>query len=255
MTTQSLPRVLTFYRSGPMPCPYIPGRIEQQLFTELSSPTAQPDFERLSQGGFRRSHHIVYRPACPGCSACLPVRVDAARFAFGRAWRRVLNVNADLHLHDVGKRVDDEQFALFRRYVTDRHAQGDMARMNRRDYAAMVLSSPVQTQVLEFRDADDRLWAACLVDRMSDGYSAVYSFYEPEAARRSLGSLIVLTLIERARQRRLPYVYLGFWIPDSPKMAYKRRFHPLEAFGPGGWKPLDPPEEHRRAIAETPALI
>lgn len=255
MTTQSLPRVLTFYRSGPMPCPYIPGRIEQQLFTELSGPMAQDDFERLSQGGFRRSHHIVYRPACPTCRACLPVRVDASRFVGSRTWRRILNANADLRPIDVGKRVDDEQFALFRRYVATRHANGDMARMNRRDYAAMVLSSPVDTHVLEFRDDDGRLWAACLVDRMHDGYSAVYSFYEPDAARRSLGSLIVLTLIERARQNSLPYVYLGFWIPDSPKMAYKRRFQPLEAFGSHGWQPLNDAVAPALAIAETDGLI
>ena len=255
MTTQSLPRVLTFYRSGPMPCPYIPGRIEQQLFTELVGSTAQHDFERLSQGGFRRSHHIVYRPACPGCSACLPVRVGTERFEMTRAWRRVVNLNADLDVQDVGKRVDDEQFALFHRYVTTRHAHGDMARMNRRDYAAMVLSSPVSTHMLEFRDAGGRLRAGCLVDRLSDGYSAVYSFYDPDADRRSLGSLIVLTLIRRAQQRSLPYVYLGFWVADSAKMAYKARFRPLEAFGHDGWQPLRLPVDAARPIAERPGLL
>src|SRR3546814_18951672 len=105
MSNQRAPRVLSFHRSGPMPCPYLPGRLEQQLFTELSGPWMQEDFERLSQGGFRRSHHIVYRPACRGCNACIPVRIVVKDFTMTRSWRRVLQTNADLETRAIGKRV------------------------------------------------------------------------------------------------------------------------------------------------------
>lgn len=239
MTLQRVPnRVLTFYRSGPMPCPYLPGRIEQQLFTELSGNGVQEVFEQLSLGGFRRSHHIAYRPACRGCSACVPVRIDVNCFVLTKAWQRVTRANADLAVESTGKRITDEQFLLFQRYVRSRHGDGDMARMSRRDYATMVVSSPVQTELVEFRDRDGTLMAGCLMDWLADGLSAVYSFYEPDAPKRSLGTQVVLWMVAEARRLGLPYVYLGFWIEDSPKMAYKGRFRPLEAFSADGWKPI-----------------
>ncbi len=240
MTLQRLPdRMLTFYRSGPMPCPYLPGRIEQQLFTELTGAAAQDAFEQLSLGGFRRSHHIAYRPACRGCSACVPVRVDARNFDYTKSWRRVTRTNADLTAASAGKQITDEQYQLFRKYVNHRHGDGDMARMNRREYAAMIVTSPVETDLIEFRDDAGRLVAACLMDRMETGLSAVYSFFDPSLTRRSLGSYMVLWMIDEARARGMDHVYLGFWIKDSPKMAYKGRFRPLEAFGPNGWQRLD----------------
>ena len=237
MTLQRDPHsVLTFYRSGPMPCPYLPGRVEQQLFTELSGTGVQAVFEHLSLGGFRRSHHIAYRPACRGCSACVPVRVAVDGFEMTKSWQRVRRANADLRADCVGKRITDEQFVLFQRYLRSRHSDGDMARMNRRDYATMVVSSPVMTDLVEFRDEFSRLAAACLMDRLGDGLSAVYSFYEPGAPKRSLGSYIVLWMVEEARRLGLPYVYLGYWVEDSPKMAYKGRFRPLEGFSADGWQ-------------------
>jgi arginine-tRNA-protein transferase len=238
MTLQRVPnqRMLTFYRSGPMPCPYLPGRIEQQLFTELAGNGVQEAFEQLSLGGFRRSHHIAYRPACRGCSACVPVRIDAAGFEMTKSWRRILRANGDLTVGCVGKGITDEQYRLFQRYVQSRHGDGDMARMTRRDYAAMVVSSPVRTEMVEFRDPAGALVAACLIDRLADGLSAVYSYFDPEVPKRSLGSHVVLWMVEEARRLGLPYVYLGFWIENSPKMAYKGRFRPLEAFNTDGWR-------------------
>lgn len=221
-----------------MHCPYLPGRVEQQLFAELSGPDVQERFEHLSRHGFRRSHHIVYRPACSGCEQCIPVRVRAGDFRWTRSFRRTRNRNADLEVADVGARVTEEQYALFRRYVSARHGDGDMAEMGFRDYANLVVASPVDTTMLEWRDPAGTLQAACIADRLSDGYSAVYSFFAPEAARRSPGTLVILALIEMARARGLPHVYLGFWVPGSPKMAYKARFRPLECFGPDGWRTL-----------------
>ncbi len=221
-----------------MPCPYLRGKVEQQLFTDLSGLGAQSRYEILSQGGFRRSHHIAYRPACRDCAACIPVRVVASEFQTGSAWRRILNKNADLRIADKGTQVSNEQFDLFSRYMRSRHDGGDMARMDRNDYFEMVVSSPVRTNILEYRNADGVLVAACLTDEVGDGYSAVYSFFDPELRKRSLGTYVVLSLIERAGDENLPYVYLGFWVADSPKMRYKTRFQPIEGFGPQGWRPL-----------------
>ncbi len=238
MTSQRKPSLFTFYRSGPMPCPYLEGKVEQQLFTDLSGLGAQARYEVLSQGGFRRSHHIAYRPACRGCAACVPVRVVASRFQAGRAWRRILKKNADLRVEDKGHHASNEQYALFKRYMRSRHDGGDMARMDRNDYFEMVVSSPVDTCIFEFRNPAGDLIGACLTDKLRDGYSAVYSFFEPTLKSRSLGSYIVLSMINQARMQGLDYVYLGFWVAESRKMHYKIRFQPIEGFGPLGWRPL-----------------
>ncbi len=239
---RSSDRLLTgmvqFRHSSAMPCPYLPGRIERQLYAELGGPAPREIFRRLSLAGFRRSHHIVYRPACPGCKGCVPVRVDARHFEWTQSWKRILRRNADLTAEDTGLDITDEQYRLFRRYVRSRHGEGDMSVMDRRDYSSMVLSSPIDTGLVEFRDGAGELVAACLTDRLPDGLSAVYSFFDPAQNRRSLGSFMVLWLIEEALRQGLPHVYLGFWVEDSQKMAYKARFRPLQAFGPEGWTVL-----------------
>jgi leucyl-tRNA---protein transferase len=221
-----------------MPCPYLENRNEQQLFTELSGSTAQEQFETLSRGGFRRSHQVIYRPACRACDACTPVRISTHNFEMTRAWRRITNKNADLIVEDTGKNATDEQYALFQRYVTARHSDGEMANMSRRDYSSMVLTSPVDTSIIEFRTSDGTLVAGCLIDHLSDGYSAVYSFFEPNSGRQSLGSYIVLWLVQQARLHNLEHIYLGYLVEGSSKMAYKARFGPLEAFGANGWVAL-----------------
>jgi arginine-tRNA-protein transferase len=222
-----------------MTCPYLPGKIEQQLFTDLSGADAQARYDVLSQGGFRRSHHIAYRPTCRDCTACVPVRVVASEFRASSRWRRIQRANADLQVIDAGTKVSDEQYALFRHYLNARHEGGDMARMNRHDYFEMVASSPVETSILEFRDPAGTLIGACLTDRLADGFSAVYSFFDPSLSKRSLGSFVILALIDKARAAKLRYVYLGFWIEESQKMRYKSGFEPIEGFGPDGWRPLD----------------
>ena len=221
-----------------MPCPYLPGRVEQQLFTELSGAQALDTFDILSQGGFRRSHHIIYKPACTGCNACVPVRIPVNRFKSSRAWRKIINRNTDLKIADVRTQVSEEQYELFQNYTNRRHNDGEMSKMSRRDYAAMVLSSPVDTALIEFRRNDEKLIAVCLMDRLVDGLSAVYSFFDPDEARRSLGSYIILRLIDEAKRQDLNYVYLGYWVSGSPKMDYKIRFRPIESFGLDGWREI-----------------
>jgi len=239
MSIQRVKELITFHRSLPMSCPYLPDRSEMQLFTELIGIEAQRTYQHLSQAGFRRSHHIAYRPACRGCNACVPVRVVVAGFQLSRTWRRVLAANEDLIARDVGQTVTDEQYALFKRYVESRHGDGDMANMTRRDYHNMVVTSPVDTTLFEYRNGAGELIAVCLADRMTDGYSAVYSDFEPSLPKRSLGSFVILWLVQQAAAQAMPYVYLGFWVRESPKMEYKSRFRPIEGFGPAGWRPLD----------------
>lgn len=227
-----------FYTTAPLPCPYLAGRTERKLVTELAGPEAEPMHDRLSRAGFRRSHNIAYAPVCPGCQACVPVRVGTLAFTHNRAQRKCLSRNAGVEAFEVPARATTEQFALFQRYQGVRHGDGDMAGMGFYDYRAMVEDTPIETMLIEFRDADDTLVAACLADRLSDGLSAVYSFFDPNQSRRSLGTMIVLWLIARARQLGLPYVYLGYWVEASRKMAYKARFQDSEILVGGVWRPL-----------------
>ena len=238
MAIQSRPAPKLFMVTSELPCPYLPGRFERKLVTELTGAGAQDQYELLSRAGFRRSHSIAYRPACTGCSACVPVRIVVAGFQLGGSLARIRRRNADLTLSITVPRATREQYALFGLYLDHRHGDGEMAGMDFRDYRAMVEDTAVDSRMLELRDSSDTLLAACLADWSSDGVSAVYSFFAPEAARRSLGSEMILRLIDVARNENLPYVYLGYWIQNSRKMAYKSRFRPLEAFGPAGWRPL-----------------
>lgn len=231
-----------FFRSGPMPCPYLLGRVERKLFTRLVGPQAAEVNSSLSRAGFRRSHDIVYRPVCPGCAACVPVRVPVAQFVANRTNRRILRDNADLTLAVVPAGSTMEQFQLFAAYQDARHADSDMNRMTPTDFAAMVDEGRVNTFMGETRDTAGNLRGAMLVDRLEDGYSAVYSFYDPDEPRRSLGTHLILAMIERCRQEGLPYLYLGYWIAGSRKMEYKATFQPLEALGRDGWAPLTIPK-------------
>ncbi len=230
-----------FFTTAPLPCPYIPGRLERKIVTELNGPDAEVLHEALSRAGFRRSHSIAYTPACPGCAACIPVRIVAAEFRPDRTMRRLRRVNADLTARRVPARATAEHYRLFSRYQESRHSGGDMAMMGFYDYRSMVEDSPIDTFLLEFRRADGVLAGVCLADRMSDGLSAVYSFFDPDLPQRSLGTFMVTWLVEESVRTGLPYVYLGYWIAESRKMSYKSRFRPLEAFGPNGWRRLEDP--------------
>ncbi len=239
MTNQAPKQPRVFYRTGAMPCPYVPGMIERNLFTELRGPAAPALHDQLTLAGFRRSHHIVYRPACPQCNACQPVRVLAGKFRPTRSLRRVAARNADLTVSLRQPLASQEQFALFTRYQRSRHSGGEMAAMTFADYRAMVEDTAVETRLVEFHCPRKRLVAAILVDRLGDGLSAVYSFFDPDAAPRSLGTFMIIWLIRRALAEVMPHVYLGYWIRQSTKMAYKIRFQPMETLRPGGWQRLE----------------
>jgi len=228
-----------FFVTAPNACPYLPGKTERKVFTELKGPDAIDLHESLSRIGFRRSQTVAYRPSCDGCSACLSVRVVASQFQPNTTMRRTLKRNADL----VGVARDawatEEQFELLKKYLRQRHPVGGMSDMDSFDYADMVERSPVHTAVVEYREpaaiGTGRLTAVSLTDLMSDGLSMVYSFYDPDSTRTGLGTFMILDHIRRAAAANLPHVYLGYWIRDSRRMAYKTRFQPLQVLGPDGW--------------------
>ena len=227
-----------FFTTTAQPCPYLKGRVERRVVTELAGRNAGRLHDRLSLSGFRRSHGIAYAPACPNCNACIPVRIRIGAFSPSRSHRRILSANNDLTAQICQPSATDEQYQLFTRYLGHRHADGDMANMDFSDYRSLVEDTPIESALIEFRNAEGVLVAGCLTDRLGDGYSAVYSFFDPELQKRSLGTFMVLWLIEHACALSLPYIYLGYWIEDSPKMAYKVRFAPLDAFRDGHWSPL-----------------
>jgi arginyl-tRNA--protein-N-Asp/Glu arginylyltransferase len=224
-----------FFGTRSLPCPYLDGQIERKVVTELSGPNAEGLYERLSRAGFRRSHNLAYRPACPSCNACVPVRIAATDFEMTKSFRRVMGANADLSADDIDANATVEQFRLFSSYQRARHEGGDMSGMAFNDYRSMVEDTPVTSRSVEFRDDKGTLLAVMLMDRMEDSLSAVYSFFDGGQTRRSLGTYMILWMVQRARAFGLPYVYLGYWIDGSNKMAYKARFQPLESLGADGW--------------------
>lgn len=228
-----------FFITAPAPCPYLPGRLERKVFTHLVGPDARSLNTQLSHGGFRRSQNIAYRPACEGCQACVSVRVVVDQFKPGPNLRRVRKRNADIESRDVRSKASSEHYGLFRDYIDARHGSGGMADMSVLDFAAMVDESFVDSHLTEYRlksGDEDELVGSVLVDKLEDGLSLIYSFYDPNLNHRSLGTYIVLEQIERARKLNLSYLYLGYWVKGSVKMAYKARFLPQERLTPDGWR-------------------
>ena len=229
-----------FHATAPGACPYLPEQLECKLVIELCDPEAGSLYTDLSRAGFRRSYGYAYRPACKSCSACVPVRINVAGYSDSRSLRRVRRRNDDL-CDTIRPAVGTaEQYSLFRRYQSGRHTSSKMAAMTFADYRGMVDETPVSSFVLEVRDGSDRLLAACLTDWLEDGLSAVYSFFDPAEPRRSLGTFMVLRLIDIARAAELDVVYLGYWISGSGTMDYKQRFPAVEQLIDAQWAPLEP---------------
>ncbi len=233
-------RDLQFYMTAPGPCPYLPDRFERKVFTDLSGPDAPEIADALVHAGFRRSQNVAYRPACETCNLCVSTRVRAWTFEPGRGQRRVLKRNSDLVATTRRAPATMEQFTLFSRYLHSRHNDGGMTEMTFGDYAVMVGDSPVATVLTEYRrGAGGPLLAAAISDQLHDGMSLVYSFFEPDEHRRSLGAFMILDHIRRAAAAGWPYVYLGYWIKGSAKMDYKAQYRPMEVLRPSGWRLLE----------------
>ncbi len=228
--------------TAPAPCPYLPGKTERKIFTELRGNGAAELNEALGRIGFRRSQNVVYRPSCEGCTSCVSVRVVTSEFKPNTTQRKLLRRHAGLDVAACAPWSSEEQFELLQHYLHARHPEGGMSKMDAFDYADMVEQSPVDTQIVEYREPGidgrpGRLVGACLTDRHSDGLSMVYSFYDAESADHpGLGTYIIVDHILRAREAGLPYVYLGYWIDGCDRMSYKTRFTPLEKLTPQGWQ-------------------
>ncbi|MFA5968891.1 MAG: arginyltransferase [Sphingomonas sp.] len=246
-----------FFVTSPAPCPYLPGRTERKVFTELSGGQASELNDALGRIGFRRSQSVAYRPSCIGCSACVSVRVVADDFVPNGTQRKLLRRHGDLEIAVCRPWATDEQFDLLRRYLASRHPGGGMAGMDENDYADMVEQSPVKSFVIEYREPSQdgrrgRLVGACLTDQQADGLSMIYSFFDADLAERpALGNFIIMDHIQRARATGLPYVYLGYWVKGSPRMSYKTRYRPIEVLGPNGWTLM---EDEDILPAPLPAL-
>lgn len=229
-----------FFVTAPSPCPYLIGRNERKIFTELRGPDVSLFNEALGRLGFRRSQNVAYRPSCDGCTACLSVRVKALEFKPNSTMRRLMRRNRDLTVTPTEPWATDEQFELLQRYLSHRHPSGGMVNMSADDYSDMIEQTPVDTAVYEYREPQSgtlgKLIAVSLTDHYSDGLSMVYSFYEPDHERQGLGTYMILDHIARSQRQNLPYVYLGYWIKNCRQMDYKVRYRPIEVLSYGGWR-------------------
>lgn len=239
------PENAQFYLTAPTECPYLEGKQERKLFTHLSGRRAQGLHQLLADNGFRRSQNLVYRPNCENCSACKSARVFVKGFEPNKKHRRVLKANKDVLAQVIAPEASDEQFDLFARYLAARHNSGGMTQMAEDDYQDMVEDTPVNSSLIEYRLPGTgrelgALIGVALTDNMADGFSMVYSFFDPDYSKRSLGNLMILDHISRAQQASLDFVYLGYWVQNSPKMDYKSQYRPLQVQSvTQGWQFLE----------------
>ncbi|MEM5519255.1 arginyltransferase [Sulfitobacter sp. AS59] len=240
----TLPIAPQFYVTAPQPCPYLEGRTERKLFTALQGEAAAMLNDSLSAQGFRRSQNVLYRPSCADCAACLSARISVADFIPSKSQKRTLKRNAGLTRRATSPWATEDQYDLFRRYLDSRHADGGMADMDVFEFAAMVEETPIRSRVIEYTDdVTNELIGVCLTDVLGDGVSMVYSFYTPDQPQNGLGNYIILDHIDIARAAGLPYVYLGYWVPGSPKMGYKAKFSGLEVYMGGKWHKMKDPAD------------
>ena len=231
----TIPLLPKFYVTAPQPCPYLEGQLERKLFTSIQGNNATKVNNILSKQGFRRSQNVLYRPACTNCTACLSARIDVKKFQLSKTQRRVSKKNSNLKRHSGSPWATEAQYNLFRTYLDTRHANGGMADMDIFEFAAMMEETSVTSQVTEYTTGVDTLEAVCLTDIFDDGVSLVYSFFNTDFPKKSLGTYIILDHIKIAQQSGLPYVYLGYWVPGSKKMSYKAQFKGVEVFYNKSW--------------------
>lgn len=225
---------IRFFTTAAHPCSYLPAKQAVTLFADPEADMGPALFSQLSVMGFRRSGNYVYRPHCQGCQACVSVRVPVAAFKPSRSQRRCWTRNTDLSLRPVPAEWDEAHYALYARYISARHADGDMYPPSPRQYREFLLSEWSNSQLLEIRDGE-RLLAVAVTDVLDEALSAVYTFYDPDEADRGLGTYAILSQLHWAHQQGFRFLYLGYWVKQSDRMRYKSRFRPLELLVQGEW--------------------
>ncbi|MBB3140258.1 arginyltransferase [Halomonas organivorans] len=234
-------RDLRFFLTVPHACSYLEGREATTLFLDPQESPGVGVYDALALLGFRRSGRHLYRPHCEGCSACISVRIPVDAFTPNRTQRKLYRRNADLEMQVRPALFDPEHYALYAHYIRTRHADGDMYPPSHEQYRTFLTLDQNYARLLELR-LDGRLLAVSAFDQLEHGLSAIYTFFDPDDTftRRSLGTYAVLALVERARSLGLPHVYLGYWIRECRKMAYKQAFEPLELLEGRHWRRLIP---------------
>ncbi len=227
-------RTLVFYATPEHPCSYLNDRLATTMFVDPKTDVDQSLYTRLSQLGFRRSGHHYYKPRCNGCNACIPVRIPVDKFEPSRSQYRTWKKNQDLQVTRCEPRFRQDHFALYQRYINERHHDGDMFPPTLDQYESFLLESRRETQFVEFRH-QSRLLAIAVTDTTQDGLSSIYTFFDPSETRRALGVFGILWQIEEARNRQLPYLYLGYWIRNCNKMSYKTNYRPIEVLVRDNW--------------------
>ena len=229
---------LPFYITPPHPCSYLDDRQATTVFVDPHFPLKMEHYANLARLGFRRSGEHVYRPECTSCTLCIPVRVPVNEFRPSRAQRRCQRKNADIHITLVDAVYREEHFRLYRRYMSARHAGGGMDKDDPQAYQSLISAPWCDSRLIEFR-LQGELIAVAVVDQFQQGLSAVYTFFDPAWANRSLGVFAVLSEIRLIQEAKQGWLYLGYWNPQSPKMAYKSNYSPLEFFDSQDWQKLD----------------
>ena len=241
---QLSPDFTGFQLTAPRPCAYLPGQSERLLFTWASKGTSPELYDYLSIMGFRRSRMVLYRPTCPHCRACLSARIRVDAFSPSKSQRKTIRRNSGLERVISLPEPDSEMFKLFKRYVSARHDDGGMDDMSIQDFKRMTDDSPTRTRVIKYFEHSEEgtertLVAAALTDILQDGLSMLYSFYDPDRMKNSLGTYMILDHIDIAKENGIKHVYLGYWVPGSKKMDYKRKFGSLEIFVDKAWRDID----------------